>query len=380
MKRILLIIVLFCTTIAFSQEKNFEDEVKKISKRIELITKTEKAALKEKVELINKRLEKKEITSDEAQKLKKVAAEFHAKVIADKVGVEEGKLQLLVQDKANGRIKSKTKIATKKKKDNFFDNDDDSFTIGNKTVRFRVDDNENYSSRRKGWIKRRKNYWERKGKKGRSTTTQFVFAMGVNNVLVDNELSSLKGSDYKFWKSHFYELGWTWKTRMDREASKLYFKYGISFLWNNLRPENNKYHVVNGNQTDLVVHTEKLDENRLRHVQMNFPVHFEWDFSRNGEYADGTKRDRTNRSLRLGIGAFAGFKLGTRQYIEYSDSNNVKVEELQKDNFNMNVFNYGLSAYVAYRSTGFYVKYDMNPLFKNTETRNISLGIRFDFN
>ena len=42
-------------------------------------------------------------------------------------------------------------------------------------------------------------------------------------------------SDYKFWQSHFYEVGWTWKTRMDRQASKFYFKYGISFLWNKSR-------------------------------------------------------------------------------------------------------------------------------------------------
>ena len=48
-------------------------------------------------------------------------------------------------------------------------------------------------------------------------------------------------------------------------------KYGISFLWNNLRLEDNMYHVVNGNKTDLVIHPENLSENRLRHVQMNFP-------------------------------------------------------------------------------------------------------------
>lgn len=380
MKRILLIVVLFCTTIAFSQEKYFEDEVRKISKRIELITKTEKAALTEKVKLINKRLEKKEITSEEAQRLKKEAAEFHAKVIADKVAVEEGKLQMLVQDKANGKIKSKVVVTeVKKKKERYYD-DEDSFTIGNKTFRFSVANNEDNLERRKEWLRRRRNRWDRKGKRSRSTTTQFVFAMGVNNVLVDHELSTLKNSDYKFWESHFYELGWTWKTRMDREASKLYFKYGVSFLWNNLRPKNNMYHIVNGNKTDLVVHAEKLDENRLRHVQMNFPIHFEWDFSRDGEYADGTKRDRTNRSIRLGIGAFAGFKLGTRQYIEYVDGSNVKVEEVQKDNFNMNKFNYGLSAYLAWRDVGVYAKYDMNPLFKNTKVRNLSLGIRLDLN
>ena len=52
MKKLGLILMLFCTTIVFSQEKNFEEEVKKISNRIELITKTEKAALREKVEKI----------------------------------------------------------------------------------------------------------------------------------------------------------------------------------------------------------------------------------------------------------------------------------------------------------------------------------------
>lgn len=372
MKKILLILVLFCTTIAFSQEKTFEDEVKKISNRIELITKTEKATLKEKVEKINKRLEAKEITSEEAQRLKKEAADFHAKVISDKVAVEEQKLQLLVQEKANGKIKSKEKETDFK--------DENSFTIGRKTFNIRIRDNEDFDSRRNRRWSERKSKWERKGKRNRSTTTQFVFAMGVNNVLVDNQLSSLENSNYQFWQSHFYELGFSWKTRMDREASKLYFKYGISFLWNNLRLENNRYHVVNGSTTDLVVHPENLSENRLRHVQMNFPVHFEWDFSRDGEYSDGHKRDRTNQSVRLGIGAFAGFKLGTRQYIEYTDTNGTRVEELQKDNFNMNIFNYGVSAYLAYRSTGFYVKYDLNPLFKNTNVRNISMGIRFDLN
>jgi len=87
MKKTLLIFVLFCTTIAFSQKKGFEAEVKKISNRIELITKTEKAALKEKVEKINVRLEKKEITSEEAQKLKKEAADYKAKIISEKVDV-----------------------------------------------------------------------------------------------------------------------------------------------------------------------------------------------------------------------------------------------------------------------------------------------------
>ena len=144
--------------------------------------------------------------------------------------------------------------------------------------------------------------------------------------------------------------------------------------------EGNRVHVKNGNMTEIQTFSNQLSESRLRHVQMNFPVHLEWDFSKNRTYDNGRVRDRTNKSVRFGIGGFVGFKLGTRQYLEYRDTNNVEVEEVQYDNFNMNVLNYGVSTYLGYRDTSIYVKYDLNPLFKNTNTRNFSMGIRFDLN
>lgn len=370
MKKILFILVLLCTTLAFSQEKTFESEVRKISKKIERITTAEKAALKEKVEAINVRLGKKEITVVEANQLKKVAAEFHAKRIEEKVGLEEKTLQQLVQDKTNGKILS----------DASYD-DENTFTIGSKTFHLRVQDNEGYKHNER-YKKREKRISkrERKNRKNRSTTTQFVFATGVNNVLIDHEVGTLDNSNYKFWKSHFYEVGWTWKTRFDKQASKLYLKYGFSFLWNNLRLDNNQYHVVNGIVTDIETHVDVLSESRLRNVQLILPAHVEWDFSKNGSYSDGHKRDRTNKSVRLGVGGYFGFKLGTKQFLEYKNTEGTKVEELQKDNFNVSNFTYGLSTYLAWRTTGVYVKYDLSPLFKDTETRNISLGVRFDIN
>ncbi|WP_165733205.1 hypothetical protein [Polaribacter sp. 20A6] len=360
MKRILLILVLLSTTIAVSQETTFEKEVNKISKRIEQITTTQKDSLRIKVVAIDERLEKGEITKPISNTLKKEVASYHARRIEKLVGEQERLLQLLVQDKTNGRIASSGEESE-------FDYDDNTFTVGKKTFSFSLN-NDDKSERIE----------KRKRKTNRRTTSQFVFSMGVNNVLNDHELSSLNDSDYKFWQSHFYELGWTWKTRFTKEPSKLYFKYGLSFLWNNLRLDNNSIHVKDGDITEVQVFDNKLSESRLRHVQMNFPMHVEWDFSKNKTDKDGFVKDRTNRSVRLGLGGFVGFKLGTRQYLEYKDENNVEVEEVQFNNFNMNTINYGLSAYVGYRSTSFYVKYDLNPLFKNTETRNISMGIRLD--
>ena len=366
MKKILLILVLLCTTITQSQEKTFEKEVSKISKRIEKITEQQKDSLKVKVIAIDKQLEKGEISETTAKILKNEVAAYHARQIETLVGEQERLLQLLVQDKTNGKIASSSEF-------DFNDDDVNTFTIGPKTFRFSVDD-ENYDDDKK-YDNKRKNRGV-----GNRTTTQFIFAMGVNNVLNDNDLGGLGNSEYEFWRSRFYELGFTWKKRINSKPSQLYFKYGISFLWNNLRLDNNQYHVKNGSFTDIETFSDQLSESRLRHVQMNFPLHLEWDFSKNRVYSDGRMSDRTNRAMRLGIGGFVGFKLGTRQYLEYSDSNRIDIEEIQFDNFNMNIFNYGLSAYVGHRATSFYVKYDLNPLFQNTETRNISMGIRFDFN
>ncbi|MGB1043235.1 MAG: hypothetical protein ACPGU6_07560, partial [Tenacibaculum sp.] len=69
MKRILLL-VLFVTTIAQSQEKNFENEVQKISKKIDVITKQQKDSLKQKVKEINLQLKENKVTETQAEALK----------------------------------------------------------------------------------------------------------------------------------------------------------------------------------------------------------------------------------------------------------------------------------------------------------------------
>jgi hypothetical protein len=369
MQKITLLFILFVTITISSQEKRiFEKEVLKISKRIDLITTIQKDSLKMKVISIDKKLQKGEITITTANILKKEIAMYHAKQIETKVGEQEGLLQLLVQDKTDGKFANA-------KESGFNDDAVNTFKVGSKTFRFTVKEDDATSE--KGG---KENSGKQKRKSNRSTTSQFLFAMGTNNVLQDHKLSSLSDSEFKFWKSRFYELGFTWKTRLRREASELYFKYGVSFLWNNLRLDDNQYFLKNGEMTDLQVFSRKLIESRLRHVQMSFPLHLEWDFSKNKKYKDGFVFDKTNESVRVGLGGFVAFKLGTRQYLEYENSRGVKVEEVQYDNFNMNTVNYGLSAYAGYKATSLYVKYDLNPLFKDTEMRNISLGIRFDLN
>ena len=153
-------------------------------------------------------------------------------------------------------------------------------------------------------------------------------------------------------------------------------------MYNNLRPTDNRLFVKNGNQTELQTAAVDLKESRFRNVQLVFPAHLEFDFTPKKLSNDGTKTYyRTHESFRVGLGGYGGFNLKSKQITRY-ELDGDKVKDKQKGDFNTSNFVYGLSGYIGYGQTSLYVKYDMNPLFKDNavDQNNISLGLRFDFN
>lgn len=325
-------------------QESFEGKAKDIASRIENIVKEEKNELKVEVEAINEQLVQGKITNEEADEKKKALAESRAKIIEEKVAKVEDELHVLVQDKVDGKIKNvdttKTKISIQFDKD-FFSHK--KCSTGEKR-----------------------------------TTSQFVFAFGVNNLVTDQQVAN---SDFKYWKSHFYEWGFTFNTRLLQEDNLLHFKYGMSLMYNNLRATDDRYFVKNGLQTDLVTSTVHLDESRFRNVYIMVPLHLEFDFTKK-EIRDDVNYFRTHKSARFGIGGYAGFRVKSKQILCFDDASGNDVEQKTKGNYNVNDFNYGLSTYVGYKSTSIYLKYDLQPLFENNavDQNNISLGLRFDFN
>ena len=91
---------------------------------------------------------------------------------------------------------------------------------------------------------------------------------------------------------------------------------------------------------------------------------------------------KSHKSFRFGIGGYAGIRLKTKQILYYEDEYGDCVKQKTKKDFNASNFIYGLSAYMGYKATSLYVKYDLNPLFQDNAVKqnNVSLGVRFDFN
>ncbi|OAZ03015.1 hypothetical protein [Flavobacterium succinicans] len=326
-------------------QESFEKRAKEIATRIEKITKEEKAALKEEIEAVNLQLQAGTITKEKADEKKKVLAEARAINIEARVAKEQEQLNELVQLKVDGKIKESDSSRT------LVIHWDDDFDFRNKKKEIKFGE--------------------------KRTTSQFVFAAGLNNLMVDGKLQD---KDFKFMGSHFYEWGTTYNTRILKDNNLLHFKYGMSVMYNNLRPTNNRTFVVNGDQTNLEVYSKDLKESRFRNVYLVVPMHLEFDFS--GSTMNDDKRQfRTHKSFRFGLGGYAGINLKSKQKIEYRE-NGDKIYAKNKADFNTSNFIYGLSSYIGYKETSLYVKYDLNPLFTSNavDQNNISMGIRFDFN
>ncbi len=344
----LIIFLLFCLLNIQAQEKSFEEKVQLLSNQIEKITTEERSVLKNEIKEINKRLKMTEISETEAQQLKKKAAAKSAQNIQNRVSAIEKQLLGLVQNKVDNEI--------------FQEDNRRRFSIGNYDI--------NYTKEFKKYKRI-----------DRRTKSNTVFAFGLNNLVTDKAFGSIDNEEFELWNSRFFEWGINYKTRVFKEHSHLYVDYGFSVLYNTLRVKQNKYFVVDGNTTVMQTHAIDLKKSKFKNVQLVFPMYLELDFSKpKVDDENGKKRYRTNRGVRIGVGGFVGVNLKTKQILKYKQDGK-RTRDVQKGDFKVNNFVYGLSAFIGHKDTSFYVKYNLNELFKNasSEQNNISFGVRFDW-
>jgi hypothetical protein len=332
------VVALLCLVATKMNGQSFSERAGDISNNIERITKRQKDSLKTEVDAVNLLLEKNEITAAEADARKKEYAEKRAKNIEDQVSVEEQKLADLVKDKVDGNIIDSTRRIT--------------IVWGNN------------------------NKIKKRVQKYRRTTSQFVYAIGVNRALTDG-----KADDNYKWRSDFYEVGVSWNTRLAKNNNLLHAKYGLSVQYNNLRAADDKIFAVDGNKTILVDAGRNIDVARLRYVNLVVPAHLEFDFTKKKTDGDKTYFP-THKSFRVGLGGYAGVNVKEKQIIKYTNADGNDVKDKTKGDYNVSDFVYGVSAYVSYGEIGLYAKYDLQPIFANNDIdqNNLSLGIRFDFN
>ena len=322
-----------------AQNDSIANKTEKLETLKQKIIDEEKESLKNDLERIQMRLDNKSITYEEADRLKREAAEKRALNIENRIAILENKIAL--EERNNDNYTSLELLGNGKLV---------NINVSHEDEKDRVYD--------------------------RRTTSDLLIAAGFNNV-ISNE-NSLDNSDFKIGGSRFFEIGWAWKTRVFKNTNWMRVKYGVSFQFNGLKLTDNRYFVKNGDLTELEEFEYDLDKSKFRSDNLVFPLHFEFGPSKKTEGADHF-RYSTKSQFKIGVGGYAGFNIGERQKLKYKVDGDKKKDKLKGD-YNTNDFVYGLSSYVSLGGVALYAKYDLNPLFKdpNIEMRNISFGLRFD--
>lgn len=336
-----LVITLFILASFFSNaqeirmDSSIKNKITALEEQKESVVSNERDALSAEVSEITKRFESNEISGAEAEKQKVAAAEKHALNIDNKTAIIDNKIALLER---NGNA----------------DAEEISFNV---TLGDRSESSNRISNHH------------------RRTYSGPVIAVGLNNAIIDGQ--SINDSPYKVGGSRFFEIGHAWTTRVLKNAGWLRVKYGFSFQLNNLKLDDNKYLVDNGDTTTIEEFPQPLEKAKLRINNLVFPVHFEFGPAKRIQKNDNTYFS-THNQFKIGVGGYAGFNLDTSQKLKYNKDGD-QIKEKIDGSYNTNNFIYGLSGYIGFDSFSLYARYDLNPIFKTgVEQRNVSIGIRLD--
>lgn len=308
-------------------DANKAPDLEKLENQKERIEAKERNLLKEEVKKINQKLEEGKITAAEADELKKNAAEKRAQNIKDQVEIIDANISLLSRNNGEG------------------------------------DDSGYY--RDMDYLEKNIDTVSRKSKPTFLKTHQnLILGIGFSNA-VGSGISV--GDNYKVGGSRYFEIGYEWSTGLTK-TNFLRINYGLSFQFNGLKAKNNQYFVKDGDQVVLEDFGQSLKKSKLRMDNVVIPVHFELGPTNATGY--GSK-------FKIGLGGYAGLNMGTMQKLKYkADGKRIKV----RNSFTSQTegFVYGLSGYVGYDQYALYVKYDLNPIFKNNETDEhiLAVGLR----
>ena len=352
MKNSILLCIILCLAQAGLSQTNrgFEKKAAEIAQRIDSITTVEKAALKKELKIISEKLEKKELSSEEAAAEKKRISKSYAERINTAVFAEEQKLQALIRNKVNGTL-----LLDDTEEDKSF------FSV--------FESNNSYKDSITG-LKLEKRW-----------TSQFVIALGAN--LFEGDANGSYGDGFKTNPFGYGEVDFSFKYRLKEKSNLWYLKLGFATMVDDIRPDaDDDIFITNGNQTTVQDSGLNIRRSYLSSVYLGLPVHFELDLSK-PKFNKDTKQSyfRSQQGFRLGLGGYVAFRISTRQFIRYNDEDGKRISVNERDNFNVNNFNFGPSAYIGYGDVSLYFKYNVNPLFRNNseDINSLAIALRFDF-
>lgn len=195
------------------------------------------------------------------------------------------------------------------------------------------------------------------------TKTTPYLAFGVGNVSTDGAFAN---SEFGYMRSNYFEWGVAARTSFSKTNNKWGIRYGLGFKYNGLATTQNQEFTLAGNQTVTAPSAKELRKNYayFRNTYVTIPISL--DFTTTSKmYNEANRRFTTKEGINFGIGGYVGYNINSKQFIRYENTDGYKVSEQQKGDWNVNDFQYGLTAYAGKDHFKVVLKYDLSPVFSN---------------
>jgi len=340
-----------------AQEKEKNETIAFLKKQIEAIDQEERELLRKQIEGINGLVESAVISFTEAEKLKLKAAEKTARSIEQRKTVILETIDFLQKD---DKVPS---LLSEKEETLAPIGQPQTSPPGNPVVAVEPEPS------------------VVDGRQVRKTTLDLVFAGGFSTA------SSLEGAlnetTYDFSTSNFFEAGLTLKSALVNKGG-LRLKYGVSFQFNDLSPNNDHYFTENDlGQVVLADFGSTLHKSRYRNTNVVIPIHFELGPTKKKYTEDGNYYYSSGSQFKIGFGGYAGWNIRSDQLIEYTSDSFFffkSREVTTTSNIDASNYVYGLSAYIGVGAFSIYAKHDLNPIFQHSvnDENFTSFGLRID--
>jgi hypothetical protein len=206
--------------------------------------------------------------------------------------------------------------------------------------------------------------------------------LGMNNYLEDQAFPS---GDMPYaikpFGSWSFAIGTGFRTYA---TSWLSFDLGADLLWYNFKLEDKSVDITELTNPSMIDYSSNaeynLDENdairsklTTSYIDVNFMPVF---------HIGKEKSGFNKRPFRIGVGAYAGYKIGSHSKNVWDDDGQ-KRKSKSSDNFYLNNFRYGAKAIIGIKEVNFFINYDLNSLFEDgkgpngTDLNAFAFGVNF---
>lgn len=220
------------------------------------------------------------------------------------------------------------------------------------------------------------------------TRGAFLFDLGVNNYLADGKFPHEDNSQFavKSWGSWYVGLNRAYTTQI---AGPLALQWGGGVSWYNFKFEDPNTRIIKTpaglvfeQDINSEIHAEK-SKLTVSYINLQAVPILDFGYRKKTTVAeDGsrtTNRWHNGKSFRIGLGAYAGYRLGSYTKYKFELDNDDK-KERNRDSFYLNNWRYGLRLQMGFKGLDLFAQYDLNDLV--TENRGpqlsaFSFGIMF---